>query len=333
MDKKLYFQPQWLAVIIFFLAGIILGALGIYTWYLNNGSFVGSQNIHSRNSNYKFINPLLAIDMPQKQFLASLPIQNKIKTLIDDSTQKGEIVEGSVYFSELESGRWAGVNESIQFSPGDLLRTALMIAYFKNAESTPGLLEQTLMYHSISSTPIIDASELQDGQLFTIREFIHDMMVNENTNSSNILYENINRQSLDDVFTDLGIDFNEDKLTGDYLSTKQYALMLRVLYNATYLNRADSEMVLSILGETNNTVGIAAGLPNDIAVAHEFHLRHLSEKNNSLIEGHDCGIIYFPDHHYQLCVMGTSHKADTLTALFNDISQLIYKDLKASYIK
>ena len=334
MTKKLYFQPQWLAVVIFFLAGITLGVLGIFTWFLNNGSLAGFQNIHSRNSSsgYKFINPLLAADVPQTQFLASAQIQNKIKTLVDDRKQKGEISEGSVYFSEIESGRWAGVNENTQFSPGSLLRTALMIAYFKNAESNPGLLDQTLIYHSATNTLVAENTNLQDGQAFAISDFITDMIVNENTNAANILYNNINHQSLNDVYSDLGIEFHENSIPEDYLSTKLYALMFRVLYNATYLNRVDSEKSLSILSETDNTVGIATGLPNDITVAHRFHLRHISTNPSSLIESHDCGIIYFPNHPYQLCVMAKGYKADAINLFFKDVGQLVYTDLKAEYI-
>lgn len=334
MSKQSYFQLQWFTVIIFFLGGAVLGALGLLTWLFNGGSLSAIKKIHLGNSAYQFVNPLLAVDTSQDNFFAISSLQDKIKSLIDQFKQSGQINEGAAYFRDIEPGRWAGVNENLKFSPGKLLKVALMIAYFKDAESDPEVLQQKLAYDTnISSTSSPEKENLQNGQMYTVDELIQDMILSYDEVSANILYDNIDHQSLDAVFTDLGIDFHEDKINDDYLSTKLYALMFRILYNSTYLNPAYSEKALSILTKTDHSMGLASGLPNDITIAHKFRSRSFLKGGDTLIESHDCGIIYFPNHPYELCVMGIGSQAKPLNTMFKNLSQLIYKDMESYYIK
>ena len=68
--KKINFEPKWFVVLIFFLTGIFIGGLGIFAWMFNDGTVFGLMKIHSGKSEYKYINPLLAVDSSEKkQFL------------------------------------------------------------------------------------------------------------------------------------------------------------------------------------------------------------------------------------------------------------------------
>ncbi|MDO8560151.1 MAG: serine hydrolase [bacterium] len=54
------------------------------------------------------------------------------------------------------------------------------------------------------------------------------------------------------------------------MSVKDYASFFRILYNASYLNREQSERALGLMTKTRFRDGIIAGVPAGRPVAHKF---------------------------------------------------------------
>lgn len=104
------------------------------------------------------------------------------------------------------------------------------------------------------------------------------------------------------VFNDLGIPLPRDI---DYaLSVKEYASFFRILYNASYLTRENSEMALKLLSESKFRGGLAGKIPSDIVIAHKFGEREMIDENGSSINQlHDCGIVYYTPYPYLICIM------------------------------
>ncbi len=333
MKQKFSFEPRWFAVVIFFIAGLFMGAFVLFIWIFNGGRFYGIQKIHPATGSYKFINPLIAVEREQiTDFFANESLQTKLASIIDKHKKNQDIQEGAVYFRDLDPGRWVGINEDLKFSPGKLLKMPIMIAYFKEAETTPAILQKKLVYHTNPKSTAVDTqANLEDGQSYTVEEFINDMITNDTGNAPNILYDNIDKEALNEIFSDLGINFIEDKQTDDYITVKQYSLFFRVLYNATYLNREFSEKALDILSQTSNIKGIAEGLPNDLTISHKYRTRNFTQNGSQLQESHDCGIVYYPQHPYLLCTMGIGKTSGTISNTFKDLSQAIYEDMSKSY--
>ena len=330
MKQKFSFEPRWYAVIIFFFAGAFVGAFILFTWIFNGGAFYGIQKIHSANNSYKLINPLIAVERQQiSDFFANQSLQAKLQAIIDKHKKTQDIQDASVYFRDLEPGRWVGINEDLKFSPGKLLKIPVMMAYFKEAEGNPEILKKQLVYKQDSANLSGDSkTNLESGQSYSIEDIISDMIINDTDDAANVLYDNIDKQALNEVFGDLGVDFKEDKTTDDYLSVRLYSLFFRVLYNATYLNREYSEKALDILTQTPNIDGISVGLPNDLLVANKYRTRDFGK---GLEESHDCGIIYYPQHPYLLCTMGIGKSATVINNVFKELSQAVYKDMTDKY--
>jgi beta-lactamase class A len=330
MKQKLSFEPRWFAVIVFFVSGVFIGAFILFIWIFNGGSFYGIQKIHSAIGGYKFINPLIAVDREQiTDFFANQSLQSKLQAIIDVHTKNNDIKQASVYFRDLDPGRWVGINEDLKFSAGRLLKVPIMIAYFKLAEADPAILQKNLVYTQNQANAAEDSrTALEDGKDYTVEELIEDMIINDTDDAANVLYDNIDKPALNEVFGDLGIEFKEDKATDDYISVKLYSLFFRVLYNATYLDRTYSEKALYILSQTPNTDGIALGLPNDVVFSNKDRTRDFSK---SLKEGHDCGIVYYPNHPYLLCTMAIGRSGETIKNIFKELSQVVYKDMMTNY--
>ncbi len=336
MNRRLQFEPQWLLVIGFFLVGIFLGVLGLFTWEFNGNAMFGIKKIHPNASVYKFINPLLAVDtFEKKEFFEDKSLEKKINTIINKAQNQGDLQTGSVYFRDLEAGRWLGINENLIFSPGNLLKVPIMIAFFKEAEVDPAILDQKLIYRATSTAESIsDVSEsLTDGESYTVEELIRAMIINDNDTAANLLFDLVDKNSLSEVYTDLGVPFNEEKNTDDFINTKQYALFFRVLYNATYLNRDFSEKALIILSETSVNNGLASGLPNELEVAHKYRTRFYQEGAITMTESHDCGIVFFPKHPHILCLMGIGRNSAVIKNMFREIGQSVNAAMAARYLE
>lgn len=333
MKQRLNFEPRWLTITIFFIAGIFAGCFILFIFVFSGGSVYGIQKVQSSlNSNYKLINPLLTYDSESQQshFFQNLALEQNINKLISARKDTKEISDASVYFRDLEQNRWIGINEEQKFSPGKLLKIPIMIAYYKTAESDPKIMEKKFIYKLSAPNPNHD-STLVVGNSYTPEEMIQQMIITDDDNAGNILYDNIDKATLNEVYTDLGIDFHEDsKTTDDFLSTKMYSLFFRVLYNSTYLNREHSEHALEILSQTPDN-GFAAGLPNNVSIAHKFRMRITPVNAANEHETHDCGIVYYPGHPYLLCAMVVGRSKEAAVNLFEDIGTAVYQDMVATY--
>ena len=87
----------------------------------------------------------------------------------------------------------------------------------------------------------------------------------------------------------------------------------------------DSEKALDILSKTTFNDGLVAGVDKGITVSHKF-----GEYVGQQIELHDCGIIYYPENPYFLCIMTRGDNLDNLKDVIKNISGQIYDYYKNS---
>ena len=286
---------------------------------------------------YAFIDPLLAVDRsdtstPSAQFRS---LFSTVKSQIDAAKSAGTVNDASVYFINYGKNGSFAINADAAYSPASLLKVVIMVAYLKEADSNPSIIDSRLMY-----TPAIAGSEtipfespttLEVGKSYSVESLIENMIINSDNGAMDVLADNIDHTYLDGVFTDLGIA-NPDSNQANYtISTKEYSLFFRVLYNSTYLSRANSEKALSILSKATYKDGLVAGLPAGTVVSHKFgeHVVQDSTGAQQSVELHDCGIVYGEGGPYLLCVMT---KADTLNdaqSLIANISRVVHQAVTA----
>src|SRR5207248_2823209 len=85
------------------------------------------------------------------------------------------------------------------------------------------------------------------------------------------------------------------------VSVVTYSSFFRVLYNASYLTRDDSQKALALLAGVDYKDGLVAGVPASVPIAHKFGERETTGDTTKQLN--DCGIVYYPSHPYLLCVM------------------------------
>ncbi len=279
---------------------------------------------------YDLISPLLLCG-PKDTLRESRALERKIENIISLKKASGELTTSGVYLRELDSGVWAGVNADAEFSPASLLKLPTMIAYFKYAERVPEILSKQVFYqdrlHQNKKEYFKPTDRILPGNSYSIEDLIRAMITHSDNNATVLLDQNVDKNSLLEAYTDLGlpIPFTQEA-TADFLSPRLYSYFLRLLYNATYLNRDFSERALLILSQSDFNKGLVAGVPSDVRVAHKFGERSVLSPDGKLkySELHDCGIVYYPTNPYLLCVMTKGKDLDELAGVIKEISAVVY---------
>lgn len=330
-------EPKWLIVVVFFISGIFLGGLGLYIWF-GTTSGQGFNKLHPARADYKYINPLLGIEVQNSSsFSGNASLELKMHGFFDNAKKSGKIEDGSIYFRDLESGYWSGVNEDKNFSLGKILKVPLMIAYYKLAEEDPNILKTTIVNNIAQPTEtdnLFPSPEpLVYDKSYTVEELMRDMSVHSDDIATELLFDNIDKNALEKVYSDLGIGFKEDKETTDSISLKLYSLFFRVLINSTYLSREYSEKALSLLDQLNDKIGVGEEIPKDLIFVHRYGGRKYVENNINKYQMYDCGIIYYPDHPYILCASVKGQSMNALEEYLKNLGKEVYSEIDFKYKK
>jgi len=281
-----------------------------------------------RQGGYKFINPLLECEMTSGQYFRELKnFKYKIEELADSKIQGGMAIHISVYFRDLNNGPWFGINENEDFTPASLLKIPIMISWLKKAEFEPRLLKKVIKYEGAIDDMLQDIpprKAIKIGESYTVEELIHRMLAYSDNEAKNLLLMNIDADSLNRTYRDLGLDIPNIRKPEDFMSVKSYASFFRILYNASYLNKQMSELALKILSKVDFKEGLVAGVPQGTQVAHKFGERIFNETKQM----HDCGIFYYKNYPYLLCVMTRGKDLKQLSGIIKDISHLVYSEVQ-----
>jgi hypothetical protein len=153
-SKKRFFKTRQFFILCCAIAFVAGGLVVSIFWHYHTNALIKSiadqvNPSRQNNNQYTYINPLLGYNVPGnvKEFDEYNTLINKVDDVI--AQNKNSNVDGfSFYFRDLTLGRWAGENENISYSPGSMMKVAIMVTYFKDAESDPSVLEKTLVYSS-----------------------------------------------------------------------------------------------------------------------------------------------------------------------------------------
>lgn len=289
-----------------------------------------------KGGNYKFTNPILDFEISQEFSNFVIPISS-IKKYIDDIKESSGISHISVYFRDLNNGQWIGIEEKEYFSPASMLKTPLLIALLKWSEKDPSVLEEKVVVEDRFFENVVSQHNLvksvERGSVYSLFDLSKKMIQESDNVATRILYEKIPKKIIDDVYLNIGVPVvkdNEDLL----IRVKDMGAFFRVLFNASYLNRENSELALSILSNTSYRSGIVAGVKDNILVSHKFGERFSSDtllgKGILLdedIQLHDCGIVYYPNKPYILCIMTRGNDFKKQESAISEISKFVYNQV------
>ncbi len=315
----------------YILLGVVIFGLGIGAGFLLDTDRVSpAVPVREDSSGYYFINPLLFTDNAGED---DFPEYVPLKKSIDEYQQKAIVdkkaTDISVYFRKMNHGEWISVNPDETFSPASMLKVVTNISVLRAAESDPSLLSHAVTIHGNdasllqSMTRYPPKDPIRSGYTYTVRELVEHSLI-ESDNVADIALENfLGEEKISKTYDDLRVPKITAGTAQGY-TAEQYSHLFRALYNGTYLSRSLSEQILQLLSTADFKQGIVAGVPEGTIVSHKFGVK-TSPGSNEL---HDCGIVYFPNYPYFICVMTRGEDFEPLEHVIQDISAISWEYVK-----
>ncbi len=283
-----------------------------------------------REDGYTYISPVLLCNINDpSEANRDAVLQSQIQTYLDGASEK----DVSVFYLDFHNGKWMGISENENFSPASMLKVPTMVAIYHYADSHPGFLNKEIYYDGSfddnKAEYFKSGKAIKPGQSYTLDTLIDYMINYSDNNATRLLDTTIPAKDIDDVYNDLRIQLPSGPAI-DFMSTKTYALFLRLLYNSTYLTREMSEKALKVMVGPDFPEGLVGGVPSSVEVAQKFGEREILAPDGTIQshEVHDCGIVYGPSNNtYILCVMTRGKNFDVLASEIKTISKITYDKL------
>lgn len=287
---------------------------------------------HALGGGFRFISPLLSCAPPLTPDVEGVPqARPGVRSLLESAHARGDISSGAVFVKDLERGPWFAVNESERFIPASLLKVPLMVTYLRLAESDPGILSHALHYDGSQASvaqSFLEVAALQPGLDYNVADLLERMVVTSDNAAMQLLLRArsvMPEDSLVGVYRSLGVPSPADMPLYE-LNILDYSTFFQVLYNSTYLSPEKSEYALELLSRSAFPLGIRAGVPEGVTVAHKFGERNLARTGERQL--HDCGIVYEPGRPYLVCVMTRGADLDRMASVIADVSRLIHRHVR-----
>jgi beta-lactamase class A len=279
---------------------------------------------------FKFINPLVGTDSPNSFDVGyKQSIKKEVDALIEEYKKKG-LKDYSVYYRELNSSMWFGINEEEEFFPASLLKLSISLAAYKYAEDNPSYLDTKFLFtqeiHDIALERKNEETSLVVGKSYSIRELVDLMLVDSDNSARDLIISTLPDKYHREIYEYLGIS-EPSPYFNFKISTANYALIFRLLYSSTFINEPHSEELLKVLTKTKFPYALRRDIPSDIPVAHKFGVFNLPEDENGLEmqQLHDCGIVYQLDNPYLICVMTQGKEQAVLADFIAKVSSVVYR--------
>ena len=169
---------------------------------------------------------------------------------------------------------------------------------------------------------------LKSGEDYTVWQLIEQMITQSDNEALDLLRNDLGEKAINQVTLDLEIPTALTIDSDNLLRVKDYSTLFRVLYNASYLDKQNSEKALELLAKIDFKRGLVAAIPSNIIVSHKFGERSYDDGTKQL---HDCGIVYYPNRPYLICVMTKGENFSSMEKTIQQISSTIYTEIDRKY--
>jgi beta-lactamase class A len=263
--------------------------------------------------------PLLAkrifIEDPNDTIINFVPLRRALEEKFAALT-----VPYSFSFEYIPTGTTIRIGDDKELVGASLLKLPVVMDLYRAAELGKVDLDQTVT---------IQPNELNDqfgdlwkrgaGAKLKLREAAKLALVQSDNTAILIVQHHIpaDMSADDQALSAVDADYNAtaDQVT---ISSKSFSSILKCLYFTCYLNRDDSQEILSDLSGSDFDTQITAPIPQDVVVAHKIGVQF-----DKLTES-DCGIFYVPKRPYLLCMM-VGLPTDQANQFMSDVSSTVYK--------
>lgn len=226
----------------------------------------------------------------------------------------------AIYVSQLETGRSFTINGDLNFPAAGIMEVAHLITVLRSVEQSPQFLNTNMEFTSELAKRELDENTcLIVGQKYTPLELIGILIRTSDKNALELLNQSpLNgKGNWSYLFKRLGLSPQADRINDSLrLRAQDVSLFYRILYNATFLNREDSELALHLISSLRLKQGISASVPSHVPTSVKRGVRIDKTGEIDKIVLNESGIVYMDDRPYLLVVMTEgSSKQDQMNCI------------------
>ena len=274
----------------------------------------------------RYTNPLIFIDNSNTEYEKLNPLKEKVEEYIDTTVSNRKAERTSFYFRDLDSSQWTGVNPDDRFVPASILKVATLMVYLRKVEENPEITNQKLLYkkNQMEKQLYPPSAELEEGY-YGVGRLLGQAVVESDNAAALALYKNVSGE-YSELYKTLRLP-PQPVDPANFMSPREVSRIFRALYGSTYLLNTYSEQALELLTRTNFDKGITNGLDPNIEVAHkfgEYAVYYPDDIDSPDYQLHDCGIVYYPERPYFICVMTEGKNLKNLEEVISTISQITH---------
>ncbi|MEK9154826.1 MAG: serine hydrolase [Patescibacteria group bacterium] len=224
----------------------------------------------------------------------------------------------SIYFEYLPTGASISINKDAEFWPASLLKLPVSMAVTKKIEKNEWKwTNELVIMTSDKNDGFGDLYKQPIGTKLAIEKLVQ-LSLSESDNTANfVLVRNLEPFDFQDIYDHLGLT---DFLSGEgKISAKKYSVMLRALYNSSYLSDENSQKLLNFLNETPFKEYLGSGLPDSVKFSHKIGV---SDDQKVFL---DSGIVFVQNRPYILTAMLQTENKEYAEKVMKDISEQAYQ--------
>ena len=286
-----------------------------------------NNGLKAQSQNFTLLYPPLS-DLSREEFIeikqGYASNYQDLKQAINHSIRLAPGQDYAFYFQSLNTGAWSGLRERETFYSGSLRKVPLLVATLRQVEEEELGLDTPITIQPEDLNSYSGPLALRGaGYALPLFEIMNYTTFYSDNTMANALLRTIDSKDMIETMFNMGLSYktflNNKDSAGTYpLSAKEFSNSFRSLYYSSVLKRKNSQLLLSLLAHTSFNSGLPAGVPKDIVVAHK--VASFAENN----EHHDCGIVYYPQQPYILCVMTRGMSEENANKVISRISKETY---------
>lgn len=316
MVKNNKLLPQKRGVIIkalvVLLVVLIFGNVWMFFFYVRlNPNKLGKE----AENKYSLLNPARNL-VRQEDLIVNF---QSLRDYLNDKYEADPNV--SIYFEYLPTGANIAISKDAKFYPASLLKVPVAMAAAKKIDKGEWKWTNKLVLMPTDKNDKFGTLYKEPtGSVFTIEELVRRTLVDSDNTANSMLLRNLENFEINDVNKHIGLSgFVE---TDGSISSKRYSVILRSLYNSSYLTEENSQKIISFMAEEKFREYLGSGLPENLIFAHKIGIE--ADKKIYL----DSGIVYLKNRPYILSVMTKSKTAEEAQGIMKDISEKVFDYVK-----
>lgn len=260
---------------------------------------------------FSYLSPRVTSDSTSDILIDFLPLRKRLLAVTKSYAQTF-----AYHFVYLPTGSTLGLNGDVSFSAASLIKLPVVMAYFHQKERLQQNSDKTVMI----TTDDIDSGygelwKKGPGTKINLFDAVKMALIQSDNTAVMVLAHNVAKEDFDAVYEGLDIDFKQVDNEA-IITAQQYGYILKSLYFSSVLTQKDSQLILSLLTQSNYNDKLVAGVPAGIVVAHK-----VGQLTDQLFQ--DCGIVYLPKRPYMLCMVSRSDEK-VAAAHMKEVSAEVY---------